>query len=197
MFNIKNRHTPMFSTSELKRLTDAIFSAHKNSIEQIKNLQIQPIHQTVRINEANKLIGITANPDEKPQIDSIQKSNENLLSLLEEIKKSTDIKNYSPIGNIGDDIKSIIPFTEQDIIPNKPLLLIVNSSKISQETTKTLSKQGHDHIILWLNNEHISNTTKDVEAFFAIKPEIKIETSLNRFEDIGSLGHYAIGMIRF
>jgi hypothetical protein len=56
---------------------------------------------------------------------------------------------------------------------------------------------GRDHLALWLKDFDPAALAAETDAFFALAPRFRLETGLNRYDEIETLCPVMVGMVRF
>jgi hypothetical protein len=209
MFEIYRRHNPMFVLSEIKLLakilTDTLQFDRLNLDE--SSLHILDISQTVRINENNQFImksklsveNVIKTLQENSTLQHLRNNQKNASLLIEKLLKhlvdQLAIDSHLYIGK-----NTPIPAFERAIpLPGKyskkPLIVFNHPQQI---TYSQIDSQWFemDHPALWIGQNWIT-AMEGTEAFFAMSPELKLETDLNRYQHLESFGNFAIGLVRF
>jgi len=206
MFEICKRHTPMFALSDIKQISQLItrtLGFNNLNLEKFE-INLRSISQTVRINEVNKFI-ITSKKS-LSEVKNILSQNPALITLKEtppqvllqelivNLKREIAIDSYIQLGE-----GNILPIVENILdkaTPASKKPLIIFTSDTSIDLNQVLPWINDDCLGLWLNN-NINTNMNEVEAYFAINPSLKMEVTLNRFEDLENYSYFSIGMIRF
>ena len=205
MFEVYNRHTPMFVASDIKQLADIFKDALQinNNIMGTLDVEIIDISQTVRIKKDNMFI-IKSDMNYETIISIFKKS-----SVIQQLRNRQDllrdVLKYM-IAKIGIDAYVCIGTATtisglDDMIPKatesakKPLIIFNEPKQLPGQ-----SMQAHwfdvDHPALWLG-QGWESVMEETEAFFAMSPELKLETELNRYRTIERFGDFSVGMVRF
>lgn len=203
MFEIYRRHTPMFALSQVKQTAQLLTTVlHFNDPAFAQSeIDIVDISETVRINENNAFVVRSPLDIEtlilKLKENSIIRQLRNTQTLMEDIVKQMIVQlgvdsyyntnNKAPTTKLDD----ILPRTTRD---SKKPLMVFNAGPIDYDRLN-LKWLTMDLPALWIEKSFMSST-KEVEAFFAISPELKIETSLNRYLPFECFADCAIGLIR-
>jgi len=185
VFEIYKRHTPMFVTSEVKRLAETLTRAM--GFEEF-GIEISPVFHTVRINETNQFIVREPVPDEK--LKALRTKGDLLESVLRHLASDLGVDSYFCLGE-PKIFSSLKPVTESSRNP----LVVFNGRDAFRAPIdeKWLDK---DLPALWLEGSLVPEM-KETEAYFAISPTLKLEVALNRFQTLESFGSFALGLVRF
>ncbi len=209
MFEIYNRHTPMFVSSEIKAITQIITQTLEFDELPLQQLGVEmiPIFQTVRINEIHPfLLRSKLNIDKVKQLvrdDKILKklrssSSDVSMLLAGLVKKMVDqlgVDSYFCIGE-ENSLGGIEQSLNRSGKYSKKPLIIFNSSRELQYHFDQSNWYDLDHPAIWLENSLGSNMST-TEAFFAVSPTLKMEVGLNRAQSLESFASFAVGMVRF
>lgn len=207
MFEIHKRHAPMFVTSEVKEVARAMTSALEFDGLNLREygIEINPIFQTVRINENNQFIlrselsvdKVTTVLQEQPTLKKWRAggANSGLFDrLLKQIVEQLKIDSFlyvdesKPVPAIEKILKKASKHSQKPVV-------IFNSPNALNYQFEEAKWHDLDHPAIWLENCFGPNTA-ETEAFFAISPALKMEVALNRFQTLESFGTFAVGMVR-
>lgn len=206
MFDIRRRHTPMFVTSETRQLAQIMTEIHQLSDTAFEaiGLELLPVANTARINEHNDFVlksfekakdmAVKAHASSlvKQQLDNPNSKWLNLL--IEKLKYAIGIDSFIVLGPQTDlIIDTLLPEINADSA--KPLV-VFNSEDVVPLGQDIHRLMDLDHPAIWLEGGQNRNMS-DVEAFFSIRSQFKIETSLNKFDSLPSFAPFSLGMVKF
>jgi hypothetical protein len=160
------------------------------------------ISQTARINENNSFIlksdlrspevlGVIL--EGLPQIHEFKNNLCLVDDVLKKVVKSFELESYVSIGqNIPSHILNFLPKFSSSIT-TAPLLLIGDPPFDYDSLDPNLYLL--DMNAFWVNG-CIEQEMTSLETFFSISPQFKIEIALNRYQPLGGLANFSIGLVR-
>lgn len=202
MFEVHNRHTPMFVTSDVRKIAEAMTATLGFDELALKEfgIEINPIFQTVRINEKNEFIvrsqqllsTVQEVLKEDPVLGKLRARMDLTDKLVRNLVERLGVDSYlcTDGGASVGEIAKILPVASAQ---SKKPLLVVGSSRLGLPEARWVDL---DHPALWISGGLMADMS-ETEAFFSILPALKMEVSLNRFQTLESFGDFAAGMIRF
>lgn len=207
MFEIHKRHTPMFITSELKQIAQVLTETLGFENLEIKNATINPIFQTVRINENSSFIirstlhfeQVAQLTKDHPVLAKLRLNKAHPEVLIESITKKMieqfKVDSYFCIGGqtVAPGIDKLL--STANSTSKKPLIIFNSTNNLQYKFTHS-QWYDMDHPAIWLNDSLGSNMN-ETEAFFAMSPTLKLEVELNRYQTLESFGSFSLGMVRF
>lgn len=206
MFEIHKRHAPMFVTSEVKEVARAMTSALEFDELNLREygIEINPIFQTVRINENNQFIlrselsvdKVTNILHEHPTLKNLRARGTNGLfeRLLKQIVEHLKIDSFLCVDE-SKSVPAIEGVLKRASKSSQKPVVIFNSPEALNYRFEESKWYDLDHPAIWLESCFGPNTA-ETEAFFAISPVLKMEVALNRFQTLDSFGTFAVGMVR-
>lgn len=198
MFEIYKRHTPMFVTSEIRKLAEIFTDTlkFKNANLSENGIEVIDIFKTVRINENNQFIVKSKLGAE--EITKILKNNTapSIDDLIKNMAAHLAIDSYIYIGKNASAISSLEKTLPKATKNSKKTLVVFDSPNEPFPELPETKWYDMDHIALWIGSDWIK-TMDGTEAFFAMSPAFKLEVELNRYQPLTSLGDFAVGMVRF
>lgn len=209
MFEIGKRHSPMFMSSDVKKISQIFMNCIEISdlILKLDDVEVLPIFQTARINEKNPII-LKSKLDklevkrrlEEGEVFASLKSQKNqagqfIEKYIHGIKDHFNVDSYIALGEEQSflEINNLLPVANHQ---SKRPLIVFSSEKNLQPAFENDLFYNLDHPAIWLKDA-VSAEMTFLEAFFSISPHLQMEVELNRFENFGNFGNYLVGMVRF
>ena len=195
----------MFNLSNVRQISDILTSVLnlESEASMLGAVRFIPAYQTARIGEFNQFI-VKSEKD----LDEVERMF-NQWSIDQGNLKDEKIITFALIERLLSELKmESIVCLEQAIFgtmshgllnkgkPDRPLLIFNSDNPIPCTDIAKPQWYGIDLPALWIGKGW-EEMMSGVEAYFAIKAEIKLEVELNRYKHIYKFGDFAVGMVRF
>jgi hypothetical protein len=164
-------------------------------------IEIVDISQTVRINENNVFIvkstlgidALTLKLQESSVLQQLRNTPTLVDTIIKQLITQLGVDSYIHTSQNPPTIAldAILPRASQD---SKKPLMVLSAAPIDYEKLDP-RWSTMDLPALWIGQDFVP-TMKEVEAFFAITPALKIETALNRYQPFEHFADCAIGLVR-
>lgn len=210
MFEISNRHAPVFALSDVGTLAALLEETLdlKTLTDECADLEFAPLAQTARINEIS---GFTVRSALGPAEVKRRMAAATALRLWRDgegfaaadrlftaLQDRLSPDSAFAIGTaVSPELARLAGRLPAPSASSRKTVILLQGGLADLQNRISSDLLDRDHLVIWVGAFDPEVMADQTEAFFALAPQFRLETELNRYEAVETLAPVFVGMARF